>query len=134
MYLDSLNWLGIIAATIAAMVVGGIWYAPPVAGKAWMKLTGFDPETAPKPGPTMAKATLANFVLALMMAGLLKRMDYEALMPGALTGFIVALFIIGPAIYPNYAFEGKPMKLFAIHMGNTILGLTVMGAILGVWH
>lgn len=134
MYLDSLNWFAIIAATIAAMVVGGIWYAPPVAGKTWMTLTNFNPETAPKPGPTMAKATFANFILAIMLAGLLQRMQYQALVPGALTGALLALFIVAPAIYPNYAFEGKPMKLFALHMGNTVIGMAVMGAVLGAWH
>lgn len=133
MYLDSLNWMAIIAATVGAMVIGGIWYAPPIAGKKWMELTNFNEETAPKPGPTMLKATLANFVVAVMLAGILQRMDYQALVPGAITGALFAIFFIGPAIYPNYAFEGRSMKLFAIHMGNTILGLTVMGAILGAW-
>ncbi|MGD8327259.1 MAG: DUF1761 domain-containing protein [Sphingomonadales bacterium] len=133
MYLESLNWLAIVAATIAAMVVGGIWYSPPVAGKKWMELTNFNPETAPKPGAVMAKATFANFIVAIMLAGILQRMGYQALIPGAATGALLGALFIGPAIWPNYGFEGKPIKLFLIHMGNTVIGLAAMGAILGAW-
>ncbi|MFZ5608908.1 MAG: DUF1761 domain-containing protein [Pseudomonadota bacterium] len=134
MYLQTLNWLAIIVATLAAMAVGGLWYSPAVAGKAWMALTHFNKETAPKPGPTMAKATVANFILAILMAGILARMGYQSLVGGAGVGAILAALVIGPAVYPNYAFEGRSMKLFALHMGNTIIAMTVMGAIIGAWR
>lgn len=133
MYLESLNWLAIVAATIASMVVGGIWYSPPIAGKKWMELTNFNQETAPKPGKVMAKATFSNFIVAIMLAGILQRMDYQAFVPGALTGAILGAFLVGPAVWPNYGFEGKSFTHFLIHMGNIVLGMATMGAILGSW-
>ena len=34
-----INWIGIIAATVSAFVLGGIWYGP-IMGKSWMVAVG----------------------------------------------------------------------------------------------
>src|SRR2546430_6790428 len=38
--LDSTFFLAVIASTIGSFVIGGIWYAGPVFGKAWMAALG----------------------------------------------------------------------------------------------
>ena len=37
--LSGLNWLAILVATVAAFVLGGLWYGP-LFGKAWMAALG----------------------------------------------------------------------------------------------
>src|SRR5262245_43569630 len=39
-----LNWLAIIAAGISAFMLGGLWYAPPLLGKAWQSAAGLSDE------------------------------------------------------------------------------------------
>ncbi len=43
-----INWFGIIAGTIVAMVLGMIWYGPGVFGKKWMKAVGLTEEQMKK--------------------------------------------------------------------------------------
>src|SRR5690606_17158500 len=35
-----INWLAVLLAAVSSMVVGAIWYAKPVFGTRWMKLSG----------------------------------------------------------------------------------------------
>ena len=35
-----INWLAVMLATLSSMVVGSVWYAPPVFGRMWMRLIG----------------------------------------------------------------------------------------------
>ena len=63
------NYLAILVATIAAAVLGMVWYSPALFGKAWMKLVGMsqkDLEAAKKQG--MAKNMAINFVATFVMA------------------------------------------------------------------
>ena len=38
-----INYLAVILATIAAVVVGFVWYSPALFGNQWAKLRGMDP-------------------------------------------------------------------------------------------
>lgn len=125
------NWLGILLATVAAMIIGSIWYAKPVFGKEWQKLVGLKDKDM-KQG--MAKSMVIMLVMALVSAVVLQRFivvanpqNYvEALKLGAWIwlGF-VATYSIG-----NGAFEKRPAKLVVINILNQLVTLLVMAAIL----
>ena len=34
------NWLAVLVAAIIPMIIGTIWYSPPVFGNTWMRLIG----------------------------------------------------------------------------------------------
>src|SRR3989337_3239270 len=36
----SVNYLAVVVAAVASMIIGAIWYSPRVFGKMWMRLTG----------------------------------------------------------------------------------------------
>ena len=40
-----ISWIAIMAAGLSSMVLGAIWYAPPVFGKAWQAAAGLSDET-----------------------------------------------------------------------------------------
>ncbi|HEX3386120.1 MAG TPA: DUF1761 domain-containing protein, partial [Mucilaginibacter sp.] len=61
-----INWLAVVAAGLSSFVVGGIWYARPVFGKAWMtdsKLTEEDIKSG-----SMAKTFGFTAFFSLLMA------------------------------------------------------------------
>ena len=58
----------------------------------------------------------------------------ENWMEGALVGFALAVFIVGGATFPNYAFENKSFRHFLIHMGNVIVAMMLVGAMMGAWR
>src|SRR5437016_6644383 len=72
---DGNFFLAVIASTILSFVIGGIWYAGPVFGKAWMAALGkteADKEAMRKQAPKgfvagLVGAFIASFVLALFL-------------------------------------------------------------------
>ena len=58
-----MNWIAIVVATAAAMVIGFLWYGP-VFGKAWMALSGRGMGGS-SAGPLYALTALAAFVEAI---------------------------------------------------------------------
>ena len=128
------NYLAVIVAALVPMAVGSLWYSKLMFANAWMKEVGLTEETLGSPGPAMIKSLVASLILSFGLAILLKHTGAIGAYTGAMTGFFTALFIVGAATLPNYAFESKSAKHFAIHLGATTVGMTVMGAILGAWQ
>ena len=42
--MPAVNWLAVIAATIAAFMLGGLWYSPLLFAKAWQRAAGLSDE------------------------------------------------------------------------------------------
>jgi hypothetical protein len=59
--LNRLNLWAILAATVAAFVLGGLWYSPLLFGRAWVRANGF----GEAPGPAGGKIFGIGFVLTL---------------------------------------------------------------------
>ena len=64
----NVNYLAVLLAAIASMIVGFVYYNPSVAGKAWMKETGYKPDALKKEQKEMGKYYGLSFVLALLTA------------------------------------------------------------------
>jgi hypothetical protein len=41
-----LNWIAVTVAAVSSLVLGAVWYAPPLFGKKWMALAGLTEEQA----------------------------------------------------------------------------------------
>jgi hypothetical protein len=161
--MEFFNPLAIIAAAVAALVVGAVWYNPKVFGTVWMREAGMTEEKMK--GGNMAKI----FGLALLFAALLSVQlmqmtnhqigalgmvggdaenalaSYSAFMAdygdafrtfkhGALHGTMAGIFVALPIIGTNALFERKSAKYIFINAGYWIVTLAVMGAILCGWH
>ena len=133
--ISNINWLAVLVAAVANMVVGGLWYSPLVAAKAWMtemNLTPEDMEGVDPKGP-MIKSFIAAIILSFAMAMIIGYTQY-GWMEGARLGVFMALLVVAPSSFPNYAFESRTMKHFLIHLGNQTIAMAIMGAILAAWR
>ncbi|MCH8201910.1 MAG: DUF1761 domain-containing protein [Proteobacteria bacterium] len=128
-----LNFIAILSAAISSFVIAGLWYSNSLFAKDWMTENNFTAEDLADPKPAMIKSFIATLLLAFGLAILLRLAGITGWLNGAAFGAIVAIFVHGAASFPNYAFENKSLRLFMIHMGNSIFGLMVMGAILAGW-
>lgn len=141
---SSLNWLAILAAGISAFVLGGVWYSPALFGNAWMKENNLSPETIKK--GNMAKIFGIAFILSLIMAANLGMFlaDSPAGCPdncaqrtdvswGAIAGFLAGIWVFC-AVAMHGLFEHRSWKLICINGGYSLVGLTLMGAIIGLWR
>ena len=135
--MPGINYLAVIVAAVASMVVGGLWNSPFVFGAERMRLAGMSANATGDTQMPVGKL-LAQFVRSLVIAFVLARFvvllgisDWIGAVQLAIwvwIGFNAAL-IVGAVIWEN-----QPWKLFAIHAGDALLQTIVMAIILGVWR
>lgn len=129
-----MNLGAVIVAAIAGMVIGGIWYAPPVFGKTWMQLVGITPEDAKK---GRAKGFGGMIVLALVLAFAMSSVFDSANVQGVGEGLQTAFWLwLGFVVTTNAGdvlFAKKPAKLYWINVSYYLVEFFVMGWILAAW-
>ncbi|MEM7017622.1 MAG: DUF1761 domain-containing protein [Pseudomonadota bacterium] len=128
-----LNWLAIIASTISAFVIGGLWYGP-LFGKSWMAENNLTEEqlNARNMAMVFALAFFLSFIAAFNLAMFLgNQVDAVS---GAAAGFFAGFGWVACFTGIQYLFEMRSFKLFLINAGYSTVALTIMGAILGAWH
>ena len=131
--LAALNWWAIIAATVAAFALGGLWYGP-MFGKAWLVALGKeegDLEPSPRPFVIAAVATL---VTCIVVAALMQSLGLSGLLTGALFGLVVGVGLIITATATDSGFCGSSLNLWLIQSGYHVAYCVLMGGIIGVWQ
>lgn len=137
MDISTVNWLAVLVAGISAFVVGGIWYSPGLFGKAWMadaKLTEADIRAGNK-GKIFGFTAIFSLVMAANLAMFLvdtPQMKTD-LTWGVTAGFLAGIWTFC-AIAIHSLFELKSWRLIFINGGYSVVALTLMGAIIGLWR
>jgi hypothetical protein len=130
----NLNWLAIIVAAVSAFVLGGLWYSPIMFVKRWMKETGITPESTKNNnmfkvfGLAFLLSLIASFFLA-MFIGAKAGAGF-----GAVAGFMAGLGWVFTFMGISYLFESRTLAHFLINSMYSIVSLTIMGLIIGVWQ
>ena len=132
--MEAINIWGVLAAAVAAFVLGGIWYAPPVFGNAWQRETGLSNEqlAARKPALIFGVSFLLSLVAAFVFAMFLGPKPSLQLALGA--GVAAGLCWVAASFGINYLFERRSFGLFLVNGGYHTLQFTLYGLILGLWH
>ena len=126
-----MNWLAIIIAAIANMVIGFLWYGTWAFGKSWMKLSGHTMGEGFQPGPLYLMTAVAAVVQAITMAWLIGQTGANSGAAGAIVGLYVGMGIVAAAMFAEVLFAGRHPRLFAIVAGYSVLALVVQGMIIG---
>ena len=133
----SINYLAVLIAAIASMIIGFLWYGP-LFGKMWMKLMDIDKkkvDEAKKKG--MGRIYTLAFLTALIMSYVLAHfVDYveaKTITDGIILGFWVWIGFLATTQIGSVFWEGKPVKLYLINTLHYLVALAVMAAILAVW-
>ncbi|MDB5001537.1 MAG: hypothetical protein JWR76_2614 [Mucilaginibacter sp.] len=129
-----INWPAVLVAGLSAFMVGGIWYSPLLFGNAWLtdsKLTNEDVKQGNK-----AKIFGFTAIFALIMAanlGIFLADHKTDVAWGATAGFLAGIWTFG-AIATHSLFELKSWRYIFINGGYSVVSLTLMGAIIGLWR
>lgn len=133
-----MNFLAIIAAAIASMIIGSIWYGP-LFGKKFQVLMGMDkwsPERQAEEKKKMGKLYALQLVASLLMFYTLAMFVDKTDSMGMSGGISIALWTWLGFVVPvqlGNAIWGGSMPLFKLAAGNMLLTLLAAGAIIGVW-
>jgi hypothetical protein len=140
-----LNYLAILAAVVANMVVGFLWYGP-VFGKAWMSEMKLDPSMKPEPkvfaramvlmviGTFLTVYVLAHDIAVWMPSSWGLGPDSSAATYGFFAGFFIWLGYYVPVMLGRVGWENASWKLFFINTAYHFVALQIVGTILAHWR
>ena len=125
--------LSVLVATVASMIIGMIWYSPPVFGKKWMAYTGITEKDCADCKPAMLNGLLATFVSVYILSHLIALFGpttlQEVLTLGALfwAGFSV------PMELNHHIWAKRPFGLSVLNGAHALVATLVASSILFSW-
>jgi uncharacterized protein DUF1761 len=130
---DRINWLAVLAATVANGVLGFLWYGP-LFGKIWLRAVGRSQEETGQAGPSIALSIFSGLLAAFALALLLTVPDNVGVGEGIRFGAIAGLGFAVTSKVTSSAFEGTNGTVTLLFATYQIVGYIIMGAILGAWR
>jgi hypothetical protein len=132
--MPELNWLAVLAATIAAFVLGGVWYSPLLFAKRWQAAAGLSDEQLKSANPALVFG--GSFVLAFVASAMFAMFlgPRPELLFATSAGFAAGLCWVGTSFGINGLFQREPLSLVLINAGYHTLQFTLIGLVLGLWH
>ena len=131
------NWLAVVAAGIAAFVLGGVWYSPIGFVRPWQRLIGkTDEQLREGMSSMMAMGSQAvqQVVTTFAVATIVSWSGAGNVVEGLWVGVIVGVGVLAADGLKLVFFEGRPFQLYLINAGYSALAVVIMGAILGGWQ
>ena len=124
--------LNVLAAALAAFAFGAVWYMS--MSKPWMAAADVSEEQQRSGGPMpFVIGLVAMLLVAGMMRHLLAASGVTSVGGGAVAGLGVGAFLITPWVAMNYGFAMRKPALTVIDGVNSVVGCTIMGAVLNAF-
>ena len=141
MHVMGINLFAVLAAALATMVVGFLWYSPVLFARPWMVLMGYNrddkatiQEMQKSAGPSYALSLVASIASAAVLAKIITLAAVHSVLTGMIVGLIVWLGFVTTVQMTGALFTKQPAKLYAINTGFQLVCYLGMGAILGFWQ
>ena len=132
----SINYLAVLVAAIANMVIGAVWFMPAVFGSQWMRYTGLTSE-AIENTPHMWVSYLGSFVGSVLVAYAVARIAAYAAAESVIDAAVLMLLIwVGLVLVPlsdEALWERRPVGLFVLAGARWFVALAVISAIVALW-
>lgn len=136
-----INYLAVLIAAVAAMVVGFLWYGP-LFGKKWMAEIGATPDQieaakAKGMGKTYAMMIVSTLIMSYVMAhSMVFAIEYlkiGGLAAGFQGGFWNWLGFVMPVTLGSVLWDGKSWTYWFITAGYYLVSFIIMATILAYW-
>jgi len=132
--LGDVTWVGVLVASLAAFLVGFLWFHERVLGAAWARFAGLDLEQRRE---AMARRLVAGFAITvatvIFMNVLMAELLVTTVVQGALFGAVVGLVMRLLNQVFHDLFEDRPWGLTAIDGLHDVVALAAAGAVLGAF-
>ena len=128
--ISNIQWIPVIVLTIVSFLIGFAWHQPFLFGKIW-KLENFQNDM-PKINPPLifGGTAVMHFLAILSLSAVISG---HGGINGIVTGFLISIVWILPAMSGTYLFANRSIKLLAIDSGMYIVLFSLSGFILGIW-
>lgn len=132
-----INYLAILVVFVISMVLGFLWYAPFLFGKAWMRSMGkSESELNKREGmmSAMAIMVVTALVAPYVMAHFVDYAQATTVSEGIVTALWLYVGFVVTVGASQFAFTRRSWKEFAISYGYQLVNFCIMGAVLASWQ
>jgi hypothetical protein len=131
------NWLAIFLATLAGFVIGGVWFGPKTFFPIWWKLMGRSEDEQPGSesmfkvfGLTALGSLTQAVVLSVIISISSMALGDLDWFGGLATGALVGVGFSAATTIGHKLFAGMGLRVWLLEVGQDIVSLAAMGAIL----
>lgn len=131
--MPEINWIAVLAASVAAFALGALWYSPVLFVKQWMQEIGIsEADVADEP---MAKIMISAFALIFIATTVFAMFlgPSPGFTFGLGAGFAAGLFWVAAMNGVHYLFERRSLRLWLINGGYNTAVFTIIGGVLGAF-
>lgn len=144
--LDNISWIGVLVAGTAGAIIGALWFGPKTFFPVWWRLMGNAPGTAAKPGgdlsmPVVFGSTIAAQLVGAATMAVVINMAIASgvaspfgIFEGIVVGTLVGIGLVAASSLGHRLFGGHGFAVWALEVGNDIVGLAAMGGILAYFQ
>jgi hypothetical protein len=136
-----MQFVPVLVAAIATMVIGFLWYSPVLFAKPWMLAAGYDindkaamDEMRKSAGITYMRAFLASLLTAFVLRWVFLYAGIASPVKGIEFAILICVGFNITTKYTDMLFLRQHYLLFVINSGYQLACYTAMGAILGGWR
>lgn len=131
-----LNWIAILVAAIASFLFQALWYSlfmtEWLAGvdrtREWLMNT-----SVVTPPLQYGTAILCSVIAAAVLSVVIQASGKQNVQRGVLCAALIWLGFVATTWAREYIFEVRPLQLFFINAGYSLIDLILIGAIVGGW-
>lgn len=134
----AINLWSVLVSTVVSIIIGSIWYGP-LFGKKFMEASGMNKWTPEQQAAMKKKMMLsyagqmvASFVMFFTVAGILTGFGKATAFDGMVGAFFIWLGIVVPVKVGDVMWGGNK-TMFWLVVGNMLVTLLAVGAIVGAW-
>ena len=136
--IPEINYWAVLAATVASIVIGSVWYTPKVFGDRWKRWGGVaDPETSTQAWLPIVLSIVLAFLLAWVLAGSVAIAWHfyggTYLASAIITGLTLWAGFTAGRLITHDVFAGRPSQLTVLNISYELVLVIAMSAIIGVW-
>jgi hypothetical protein len=133
--MSDINWLAVLAATVAHQALGALWYGV-IFRNTWLRAMGMTPEEiqGESPGGEMAFGAVASLVSVFTLALFMSWIGEWTVGSGICCGAAAGIGFVAASHFMNGLYEQKKPVITALFGAYYTLGLMIAGAILGALH
>jgi hypothetical protein len=131
-----MEFLNVIVAALAAFAFGAVWYMS--MSKAWIAAAEIPVDANGRPqGNGSPVPFVVGLIAMVIVAGMMRHVfvmsGLTSIGEGVMGGAGIGAFLITPWVAMNYAFGMRKPALTLIDGVNSVVGCTIMGAVLNAF-
>ncbi|ALJ22204.1 DUF1761 domain-containing protein [Microbacterium sp. No. 7] len=136
--IPEINYGAVAVATVLAMIIGSVWYAPPVLGRRWSRLSDEKPPRTGGEGITRILVSIVlGFLLAWVLAGSVAIAWHfyggSYLSSALVTGVTLWAGFTAGRLIVHDVMVGRPSQLTVLNIAHELVLVIAMSLVIGLW-